>query len=251
MYKNQLNQQIYLKNSSNRQKSKLIRKYRKICYKLYDKFDKKKLPFVSYQSCFLIFLNIGFIDHETFIQLFPLIDIINHYIYENYMIIQFINMNIAQKYKELYHVNYLNKQLIFVEYIDQLFDKEKKTENNNAIQLNNDNIQLPYITLENFKNLKNKNVMQKNNPIPGLYIIKDFITKEEELNLLQTFKKYPWDKRQLRHVQHYGYIFEYDTNLPILPTYTLDQINHLKQEQEQYKNNNCKDNKKKNINHII
>ncbi|XP_016477646.1 alkylated DNA repair protein ALKBH8 homolog [Nicotiana tabacum] len=47
--------------------------------------------------------------------------------------------------------------------------------------------------------------------IPGLYLIHDFISAEEEKELLAAVDTTPWQKLAKRRVQHYGYEFQYST----------------------------------------
>ncbi|OMO93721.1 Oxoglutarate/iron-dependent dioxygenase [Corchorus olitorius] len=47
--------------------------------------------------------------------------------------------------------------------------------------------------------------------IPGLYLFHDFITAEEEKELLLAVDNRPWKSLSKRRVQHYGYEFCYDT----------------------------------------
>jgi alkylated DNA repair protein alkB family protein 8 len=48
--------------------------------------------------------------------------------------------------------------------------------------------------------------------IPGLYIINDFITEEEEKQLIESIDLNEWTKLTNRKVQHYGYEFIYGAN---------------------------------------
>lgn len=48
--------------------------------------------------------------------------------------------------------------------------------------------------------------------IPGLIIIDDFITEEEEKQLIENIDKEEWKKLTNRKVQHYGYEFVYGAN---------------------------------------
>jgi alkylated DNA repair protein alkB family protein 8 len=60
-----------------------------------------------------------------------------------------------------------------------------------------------------------KNVAYRNNPKlpPGLILIEDFITEEEERRLLSSFSttEDAWQVLSKRKVQHYGYEFDYLT----------------------------------------
>ncbi|XP_057448873.1 alkylated DNA repair protein ALKBH8 homolog isoform X2 [Lotus japonicus] len=47
--------------------------------------------------------------------------------------------------------------------------------------------------------------------IPGVYLVHDFITAQEEEELLQAVDCRPWNSLAKRRVQHYGYEFRYDT----------------------------------------
>jgi hypothetical protein len=48
--------------------------------------------------------------------------------------------------------------------------------------------------------------------IPGLYIIDDFISEEEEKTMIQNIDSFEWTKLSHRRVQHYGYEFIYGAN---------------------------------------
>lgn len=47
--------------------------------------------------------------------------------------------------------------------------------------------------------------------IPGIYLVHDFITAEEEQELLAAVDCRPWKNLSKRRVQHYGYEFLYET----------------------------------------
>jgi alkylated DNA repair protein alkB family protein 8 len=48
--------------------------------------------------------------------------------------------------------------------------------------------------------------------IPGLYVIDDFITEEEQKKLIEDIDSNDWNKMSHRRVQHYGYEFLYGAN---------------------------------------
>lgn len=48
--------------------------------------------------------------------------------------------------------------------------------------------------------------------IPGLYVYKDFISPEEEQQMIEGIDSQEWTKLLNRRVQHYGYEFKYGTN---------------------------------------
>lgn len=48
--------------------------------------------------------------------------------------------------------------------------------------------------------------------IPGLFVIDNFISKEEEMQLILTIDNQQWSKLNNRRVQHYGYEFKYGRN---------------------------------------
>ncbi|XP_039142466.1 alkylated DNA repair protein ALKBH8 homolog isoform X2 [Dioscorea cayenensis subsp. rotundata] len=70
--------------------------------------------------------------------------------------------------------------------------------------------------------------------IPGIYLVHDFITPEEEEVLLAAVDASPWKSLAKRRVQHYGYEFLYETrnvdarqylgNLPSFVSFVLDKI---------------------------
>ncbi|ONK55728.1 uncharacterized protein A4U43_C10F390 [Asparagus officinalis] len=47
--------------------------------------------------------------------------------------------------------------------------------------------------------------------IPGIYLVRDFVTAEQEQELLQAVDARPWKSLAKRRVQHYGYEFLYET----------------------------------------
>ncbi|TPX42058.1 hypothetical protein CcCBS67573_g10537 [Chytriomyces confervae] len=48
--------------------------------------------------------------------------------------------------------------------------------------------------------------------IPGLHIVHDFISEEEEERLLEGMEQHPWISLSERQVQHHGFVFDYDSN---------------------------------------
>lgn len=52
----------------------------------------------------------------------------------------------------------------------------------------------------------------KSGSIPGLYIYDNFITEEEEKELIKGIDAGKWEKLLNRRVQHFGYEFKYGTN---------------------------------------
>jgi len=48
--------------------------------------------------------------------------------------------------------------------------------------------------------------------IPGLYVIDDFVTSDEEKDIIKYFDSQQWIKLMNRRVQHYGYEFVYGAN---------------------------------------
>lgn len=51
-----------------------------------------------------------------------------------------------------------------------------------------------------------------NNIIPGLLLITDFVSVQEESELLSYINNQRWSEYKLRHVQHYGFEFDYKVN---------------------------------------
>ncbi|PIN26275.1 tRNA methyltransferase [Handroanthus impetiginosus] len=71
--------------------------------------------------------------------------------------------------------------------------------------------------------------------IPGLYLMHDFVTAEEEQELLAAVDDRPWKHLAKRRVQHYGYEFRYDirnvnTNhyLGELPSFMLPILERIR-----------------------
>ncbi|KAM7512711.1 hypothetical protein LguiB_011586 [Lonicera macranthoides] len=74
--------------------------------------------------------------------------------------------------------------------------------------------------------------------IPGIYLMHDFVTAEEEKELLAAVDGRPWQCLAKRRVQHYGYEFRYDTRnvdtkqhlgeLPLFVSPVLERISMFK-----------------------
>ncbi|KAJ3098838.1 hypothetical protein HDU97_003701 [Phlyctochytrium planicorne] len=85
--------------------------------------------------------------------------------------------------------------------------------------------------------------------IPGLIIIPDFITEEEEAHLMEVLNKdeSAWIKLAARKVQHHGVYFDYSTNLfgsetfdkfPSLPDWILPYVERLHNTHDEYRTSN-------------
>ena len=48
--------------------------------------------------------------------------------------------------------------------------------------------------------------------LPGLELLPDFVSEEEEAELLGFLRSHPWLSHKFRSVQHYGYAFDYERN---------------------------------------
>jgi hypothetical protein len=63
--------------------------------------------------------------------------------------------------------------------------------------------------------------------IPGLRLIHDFITEEEEQQMLRDIDQQPWNTLAKRRVQHYGYKFDYSVSavlpVPSAPAHMPEQ----------------------------
>jgi alkylated DNA repair dioxygenase AlkB len=60
--------------------------------------------------------------------------------------------------------------------------------------------------------LTGNNIIKKHAPIiPGLNLLENFITEEEETILLAHIDKSPWSNAISRRTQHYGYIYNYSS----------------------------------------
>ena len=80
-------------------------------------------------------------------------------------------------------------------------------------------------------------IAQYKSDIPGLYLIDDFITEEEEKKLVEDIDKNEWNKLSNRRVQHYGYEFLYGANsinknnkigeLPVFYNELMNSINYI------------------------
>jgi len=68
--------------------------------------------------------------------------------------------------------------------------------------------------------------------VPGLLLVKNFISKAEEDKLLQEINKMPWSTKLKRRVQQYGYEYDYTSRnaanslgpLPDFLAFTVDRI---------------------------
>ncbi|KAJ4837267.1 Alkylated DNA repair protein alkB 8 [Turnera subulata] len=70
--------------------------------------------------------------------------------------------------------------------------------------------------------------------IPGLYLLHDFVTLEEEQELIAAVDERPWKNLSKRRVQHYGYEFCYETrnvnterHLGELPTFVSPVVERI------------------------
>ncbi len=59
--------------------------------------------------------------------------------------------------------------------------------------------------------------LQKTGIIPGLTYEEDFITKEEESQLIETIDAQKWDTSISRRTQHYGFIYNYKSKDAVKP----------------------------------
>lgn len=66
----------------------------------------------------------------------------------------------------------------------------------------------------------NDNKLKAEQQIPGLKYLTDYITKEEELELIAIIDKQPWLLDLKRRVQHYGYKYDYKNK-------AIDQSHYL------------------------
>ncbi len=69
---------------------------------------------------------------------------------------------------------------------------------------------------------------------PGLRLLPNFISKEEEMDLLKSINKQSWGTQLSRRVQHYGYRYDYKNknlaeklgDLPEWSEFIVDRIQH-------------------------
>jgi alkylated DNA repair dioxygenase AlkB len=80
-------------------------------------------------------------------------------------------------------------------------------------------------------------IMPTHKRMPGLVVVPDFVTKEQETALLQTIDDQPWRNDLKRRVQHYGYRYDYrartvtrDSYLGPLPLWGENIAQRLKTE---------------------
>jgi hypothetical protein len=128
--------------------------------------------------------------------------------------------------------NNINENNIHIEEKETLFKKIDRSKKGNPHS--NTKIKIFYhdLLFENgertiftiFSKISSEEVKQKelcnvpnaslvNIDIPGLILINDFISEEEEINLIKDIDSNKWEKLTNRKVQHYGYEFIYGANI--------------------------------------
>ena len=70
--------------------------------------------------------------------------------------------------------------------------------------------------------------------IPGLMLLPNFISTEQEYSLMSSVEKFPWDETLARRVQHYGFTFNYGlrachSTAPPMPPQFKSIVNKLMQ----------------------
>jgi alkylated DNA repair dioxygenase AlkB len=71
--------------------------------------------------------------------------------------------------------------------------------------------------------------------IKGLYNKKEFITEQEEVDLVDFINKQPWNTSLARRTQHYGYLYNYSNTSVLKPTIQIPpQLLVYKQRIEAY-----------------
>jgi succinate dehydrogenase flavin-adding protein (antitoxin of CptAB toxin-antitoxin module) len=186
----------------------------------YDFFSPKDKSIKT--NCLIIFNILKFKDYNFSTNFFQEITKglkINYYQKLDNLIIEFENMEDSAKIKDLIQ----NKD--FSEFqmdhkIIVLFTVKKES------KITEDQLSL-------YEDVNETNDIE----IPGLIIEEDFISKEEEEELINYIEKEKWNtfKKIKRRVQHYGYEFDYDTNnidvtkkMGTLPKYYDSMIKKIK-----------------------
>jgi hypothetical protein len=54
--------------------------------------------------------------------------------------------------------------------------------------------------------------------VPGLTYIPNYITEQEECDIIKLINDHVWNIELTRRTQHYGYTYPYDTKNILLPT---------------------------------
>lgn len=95
-----------------------------------------------------------------------------------------------------------NQSSISVKYAD-IEDADEKKENEKEKDQRNGGLHAAYLTAQDCD-------------IPGLELIPDFVTEEEETALLTEIDSLPWNQLARRRVQHYGKVFDYTVCCTVL-----------------------------------
>ena len=125
--------------------------------------------------------------------------------------------NLKNFFEELHVIEFVDKKNFFYisfETIEDSIEAFKKLKTPNE-KLDNRKLIVEYSKkkIEKEKKINIECTSEtKNIEIPGLKIIEDFITKEEEESILKEINSKEWLTNIKRRVQHYGYEFNYLTN---------------------------------------
>ncbi|KAG2388745.1 hypothetical protein C9374_000184 [Naegleria lovaniensis] len=81
-------------------------------------------------------------------------------------------------------------------------------------------------------------LLKQDHDIPGLYIAENFITKEQEIEMMKEIDKREWNSELTRRTQHYGYAYNYSSrnvnnsngqSAPPIPEVFLHTLKNIKE----------------------
>jgi len=108
------------------------------------------------------------------------------------------------EYPEVSHAEALMNSLVNQQFVDIEFYGKKRT---CFFQYS----KLDYSQLEKFKTMEFPNSVYECD-IPGLILVDEFVSEEEEKDIIKYLDSQDWIKLMNRRVQHYGYEFVYGAN---------------------------------------
>lgn len=173
----------------------------------------------------------------------------------SYAYIKIIDSSISNLKSTAEHVQMKDKNMEVYYYIENKLTSSNKDNKIRPFFFFNTSLMLNNTNLYKKSTLPNATLPQKviNEDVPGLVIIEDFITKEDEDSIIKSVENEKWNKLSNRLVQHYGYEFIYGRNevnknnkIGELPCFISNLIGKLEVEltkfkvnTEKSKKNNC------------
>lgn len=160
--------------------------------------------------------------HNIFSEYGAVVDIILH-TRLSYSVVVYTNADSAYAARRQLHKQTIAQRTLYVQYVNtEYIDLAVRHSNtlDEAVFLEtiSKNACLEYAqlhsTLQHRLQLSDSNccMWSDSTPIPGLLLLNNFITASGEADLLQWLDTQHWNIHKLRHVQHYGYAFNYHTN---------------------------------------